>query len=99
MAHLFSEVISALFGGALFVNACLFIPQIIRLYQKKNSEDVSLLTFLGFNIINLLAFLYGITIVNWILIAGYGLSLLMNSLVTLLIILYRKSPAASVKAH
>ncbi len=88
---LIDEIISVLFGAALFINACLFIPQIIRLYQKKNSEDISLLTFLGFNLINLLALIYGITKLDWVLIIGYGLSFTTNTLTTLLIVLYRPS--------
>ncbi len=89
---MFDEIISVLFGAALFVNSCLFIPQIIRLYQKKNSEDISLLTFLGFNLINLLALIYGITKMDWVMIIGYGLSFTTNTITTLLILLYRVRP-------
>jgi MtN3 and saliva related transmembrane protein len=83
------DAVELFFAMGLFINACLFIPQIMRMWRHKNSEDVSLLTFLGFNIINLFAVLHSIIKVDWILISGYTVSFITNTLVTLLILRYR----------
>ena len=45
--------IESLFGMGLFVNAALFIPQAIKLFREKDSKELSLITFLGFNAIQL----------------------------------------------
>lgn len=89
MIYLINESITALYGVGLIVNACVYVPQITRLYQTKHSEDVSLITFTSFNVINLVAVLYGIVLHNWLFILGNGLSLLTNTVVTLQIIQYR----------
>ncbi len=83
------SIIEILFAAGLFTNAILFIPQIIRLVQKKHSDDISLITFLGFNIINLLTVLHGFLHKDYILLFGSFAAFLTNSVVTFLIIWYR----------
>ena len=77
------------FSCGLFINALLFIPQIIRLWSRKDSKEVSLLTFGGFNIIQLTALLHGVIHSDYILTIGYALSILTCGAVTFLIIYYR----------
>lgn len=91
------STIEILFAAGLFTNAVLFIPQIIRLIQKKHSDDVSLITFFGFNIINLLTVLHGFIHKDYILLFGSACSFLTNTVVTILIIWYRlgKKPSYS----
>jgi MtN3 and saliva related transmembrane protein len=84
-----NELINIIFGIALFANGLLFIPQIIRLYKTKHAGDTSLVTFAGFNILNLFAVLHGIVVSDKILIIGYGLSVVTNTLVTIMIIKYK----------
>jgi len=84
-----ADFINIVFGVGLFINALLFIPQIINLLRKKHADDVSLLTFAGFNVINIFVILHGVIVNDQLLILGYFLSCVTNSLVTYLIIWYR----------
>lgn len=77
------------FGAALFFNAVLFLPQIIRLFKIKNGEGLSLLTFSGFCLIQVFVILHGFVVRDYLLIGGYTLSLVMCGTVTFLIVFYR----------
>ncbi len=85
----FTMVINLLFGFGLFINALLFIPQAIRLYQLKDSKDLSLLTFIGFCLTQISAIIYGFLHKDYILAYGYIFAFLMCSTVTFFIIYYR----------
>lgn len=78
-----------LFAIGLFINAALFIPQFTLLLKKKHAEDVSVITFLGFCLIQFFTVIHGIYAKDWILVIGYILSLLTCGSVTALIIIYR----------
>lgn len=91
--------IEVFFSIGMFVNAVLFIPQAIRLYQKKNSEDVSLITFAGFNAINFFTVLHGVLRHDLLLMIGYTLSFSTNSAVTILTIWYRIQQRKERLAH
>jgi len=78
-----------LYGSALFVNAALFIPQAWKIYTKKTAEEASLITFGGFNIIQILGFINGIYNQDYALIYGQAISVVACGLVTLQIIIYR----------
>ncbi|MBN1684435.1 MAG: hypothetical protein JW855_03240 [Gammaproteobacteria bacterium] len=75
--------ISLLFG------ALLFLPQIIRLARTKNSEGVSLITFLGFTLIQLLVIIHGFYYQDSLLILGTFLRFLSCAILIYLILLYR----------
>jgi len=81
--------IETFFGLALFVNAVLFIPQAIKLFQKKDSKELSLITFMGFNVIQFFTILHGILFKDYLLIIGVALSFITCGLVTILIFYYR----------
>jgi uncharacterized protein with PQ loop repeat len=87
--NLLEPAIDFLFGFGLFINALLFIPQIIRLYRIKNSKDLSKITFIGFCFMQLSAILYGYLHHDWVITIGYGLSLITCGWTTILIIRYR----------
>ncbi len=53
------EIVEFGFSCTMIANAMLFIPQMIRLYQTKDSSNLSLLMFVGFNVIQLFAILHG----------------------------------------
>ncbi len=82
-------LVEAMFGVALVANAVLFIPQIIRLYQKKDSSQVSLLSFAGFNVIQFFTILHGIIHQDYWLVIGFVLSFASCGIVTGMIIYYR----------
>jgi len=83
-------IIEIIFSLGLFINAMLFIPQIIKLYQTKNAGGFSLITFAGFNLIQLFTALHGILHHDILLAVGNLLSLATCGLVTGLIIFYKK---------
>lgn len=84
-------LIEILFGLGLFFNAVLFIPQAIILYKKKDSKELSLITFTGFNFIQLFSVLHGYLVKDYILMFGFLFSLITGGIVTIMIILYRKN--------
>lgn len=85
----FKDIIEICFSSALFVNALLFIPQAIRLWKTKSPEGVSLLTFGGFTLIQLLAVLHGYLKQDYILLIGFGLSFITCGVITSLLIFYK----------
>jgi MtN3 and saliva related transmembrane protein len=94
MWKIIADFIDVVFGVGLFINALLFIPQIINLLRQKHANDISLITFAGFNILNIFTVLHGITIHDSWLIIGYMFSVITNTIVTILIIWYRYFRAA-----
>ena len=85
-----SIVIESIFELSLFVNALLFVPQAFKLFQKKDSSELSLITFIGFNIVQLFAVLNGIIHNDYISIVGWTLSFTTCGSITFLILFYRK---------
>lgn len=88
------------FSISLLVNAALFIPQIISLIKTESAKDISLITFAGFNIIQLFTLMHGLYIGDYLLAAGYLLSIITCGSVSILICYYRyikkeNSPSAS----
>jgi MtN3 and saliva related transmembrane protein len=81
--------IEMVFGLGLFINAALFIPQIIKLYKTKNAQGLSLVTFAGFNFIQLFTILHGYLHKDLLLIIGYVISFIACGVVTTMIILYK----------
>lgn len=83
------NVIQYGFSLSLIVNAALFIPQIISLIKTKSADSISLITFAGFNIIQLFTMLHGLYVDDYLLAGGYLLSILTCGTVSLLIVYYR----------
>ena len=75
-----------LYGAALFFNAALFIPQALKMRKEKSAKYASLLTFGGFNIIQLLGLINGLYNVDYGLIFGQLVSFFACGLVTIQII-------------
>ena len=87
-ARYFSDLI---FGFAMFLNAVLFIPQFITLRKTKDSRNLSLITFAGFNFIQMATILHGYLYKDYMLMYGYIVTLFIGGGVTLLIWMYRKN--------
>ena len=85
-------IIEIVFSSGLFINAMLFIPQIIQLYKTKNATGFSLTTFAGFNLIQLFTVLHGILHHDILLSVGMFLSFITCGIVTGLIIFYKSRP-------
>lgn len=83
------EIVAYLFGLGLLGNAALFVPQAIAVWRKKSDEGVSLITFGGFSILQVVGIVHGVYQHDWSLTVGMAASLLTCGTVTLLTIFYR----------
>ncbi|MFB2920726.1 MULTISPECIES: SemiSWEET family sugar transporter [Aerosakkonema] len=83
------EIVTFFFGLGFVFNASLFIPQALKITKNKSAKNVSLITFMGFNFIQLNGVLYGYYQNDWILMYGNLISLLSCGTVTCLAIVYR----------
>lgn len=83
-------IIEFIFSAALFINAVLFIPQVIKIYKEKAAKDVSMPTFLGFLLIQFAIVLHGLITKDYLLVIGYLLSMVTCGSVVVLIFFYRK---------
>jgi MtN3 and saliva related transmembrane protein len=84
-----ANFIEIVFSFSLVANAALFIPQAVKIYKRKSAYGVSLITFAGFNFIQLATVFHAYLAQDWILFWGYIISLIAGSTVTALIIKYR----------
>ena len=80
-----------MFSLSWLANAALFIPQIILLLRKRHSDDVSLVSFIGFCCVQFFTVVHGYYINDQMLMLGVGLSLLTCGTTTILIAYYRLS--------
>jgi len=72
----------------MIVNALLFIPQAIKLYKVKTTKEISFLTFLGFNIIQMFTAIHAYLVHDYLLLIGSILALITCGMVTFLAIKY-----------
>ncbi len=84
-----NNLIELSFSAGLFVNAALFIPQGLRIIGKKEASSVSLITFVGFWIIQLTTLSHGFLKKDYLLAYGTLISMLTCGYVIWLIIYYR----------
>lgn len=83
------EIVTFFFGLGFVFNASLFIPQAIRILKTQSAKNISLITFAGFNFIQLNGVFYGSYQKDWILMYGNLISFVACGTVTLLAIYYR----------
>ena len=83
------EIVAVIFGLGLVCNALLFVPQVIAVWRKKTDEGVSLITFGGFTVLQVIGVVHGVYQQDWSLILGMTSSLLSCGTVTLLTAFYR----------
>jgi MtN3 and saliva related transmembrane protein len=83
------ELVAVIFGLGLVCNALLFVPQIVALWRKKTDEGVSLITFGGFSVLQVVGIVHGCFQHDLSLILGMTASLLTCGSVTALTVFYR----------
>lgn len=83
------EIVALLFGLGLGGNALLFVPQIVSVWRKKSDVGVSLLTFGGFSILQIVGIVHGLYQHDMSLTLGMAASLLTCGTLTLLTIIFR----------
>jgi MtN3 and saliva related transmembrane protein len=83
------EIVAVIFGLGLLGNALLFVPQIVAVWRKKSDEGISLITFGGFSILQVVGIVHGLYQHDLSLILGMAASLATCGSVTSLTIFYR----------
>jgi MtN3 and saliva related transmembrane protein len=83
------QIVAVVFGLGLLGNALLFVPQAIAVWRKKTDEGVSLITFGGFSVLQVIGIVHGIYQRDPSLTLGMAASLLTCGTVTVLTIAYR----------
>lgn len=83
------KLLEAAFFLALVANALLFVPQAWKLYKLKTSKELSLATFFGFNIIQVLTAIHAYLGNDILLLIGSVLAFISCGAVTYLSLLYR----------
>jgi MtN3 and saliva related transmembrane protein len=83
------EIVAVIFGLGLLCNALLFVPQVIAVWRKKSDEGISLITFGGFSILQVIGIIHGLYQHDPSLILGMAASLLTCGSVTALTLFYR----------
>ena len=78
------EIVAAVFGFGMLINACLFVPQALRLWRTKSAEGVSVLSFAGFSTLQLVGVVHGYLQHDHALMAGMLVSLMTCGTVTVL---------------
>lgn len=88
-ALVLKDFIEFFFSIGLVVNTFLYVPQIFRLTNTKHANDISLITFAGFNLTSFFTCLHALLTGDKWLMIGYAFTCAANTLVTALIIKYR----------
>ena len=83
------QIVAVVFGFALLGNAALFVLQALAIWRKKSDEGISLITFGGFNLLQVIAIVHGFYQRDLALIVGMIASLITCGAVTVLTIMYR----------
>jgi MtN3 and saliva related transmembrane protein len=83
------EIVAVIFGLGLVCNALLFVPQVLAVWRKKTDEGISLVTFGGFSVLQVVGIVHGCFQRDFSLILGMAASLLSCGTVTLLTVFYR----------
>lgn len=83
------EIVAVIFGLGLGCNAALFVPQVLAVWRKKTDEGVSLITFGGFSVLQVVGVVHGAYQHDLSLILGMAASLLTCGSVTALTLFYR----------
>jgi len=91
------EIVAVVFGLALLGNAALFVPQAIALWRKKSDDGVSLVTFGGFCVLQVIGVIHGLYQHDHSLVVGLGVSFLTCGTVTLLAVVYRMRRLRALK--
>lgn len=89
------NIIAWLFGASMVANALLFVPQALAIWRKRSAEGVSVLTFAGFNAMQLVAVLHGYFQGDWYLGVGMLVSFITCGSVTVLAMIYGGGKQAS----
>jgi MtN3 and saliva related transmembrane protein len=91
------SLVAYIFGFGMLINAALFVPQAVRIWRTKTAAGVSVMSFAGFNALQLIGALHGYLQGDHALMMGMAASVLTCGSVTLLAARY-KNTAGPVKS-
>lgn len=91
------QFVAVVFGLGLVCNALLFVPQVLAVWRKKTDEGISLITFGGFSVLQIIGIIHGLYEHDLSLILGMSASLLTCGSVTALTVFYRLRRVRSTK--
>ena len=91
-----ASVVSVVFGAGLFLNAALFVPQALAIWRKKTADGVSILTFAGFSVMQLVGALHGYLAGDPALLIGMAASFVTCTSVTVLALIYSRREGRSL---
>lgn len=83
------QIVAILFGLGLFGNALLFVPQALAVWRAKSDKGISLITFGGFCVLQIVGIVHGLYQHDLALTLGLGASFLTCGTLTGLTVLYR----------
>jgi MtN3 and saliva related transmembrane protein len=83
------EIVAVIFGLGLVCNALLFVPQVLAVWRRRTDEGISLITFGGFSVLQVIGIVHGLYQHDLSLILGMSASLLSCGSVTALTVFYR----------
>ncbi len=83
------QIVAFVFGLALIGNALLFVPQALAVWRKRSDEGISLVTFGGFCLLQVIGVIHGLFEHDNSLVIGLGASFLTCGAVTFFTIFFR----------
>jgi MtN3 and saliva related transmembrane protein len=83
------EIVAVIFGLGLGGNALLFVPQLVAVWRKKSDEGISLITFGGFSVLQIVGIVHGLYQHDLSLTLGMIASFMTCGSLTALTIFYR----------
>lgn len=92
------EFVAVVFGLGLLGNAALFVPQVIAVWRKKSDEGISLITFGGFSLLQVIGIVHGLYQHDASLTVGMAASLVTCGSVTGLTLHFRMRRIRSSQA-
>lgn len=88
-----------IFYLAILINAAIFIPQIMQLLKNKDARNVSVTTFFGFLLLQLIIVFHGISIGDVVIITGYLLSTIACAIVVVLTLFYKLKRSRALRLN
>lgn len=83
------QIVAVIFGLGLLGNALLFVPQALAVWRKKTDEGISLITFAGFCLLQIIGVIHGLYQHDMSLVLGMAASFITCGTATGLTMYYR----------
>ena len=90
----FDQALSALVSPVAAATGAAYVPQATRIWHRKSSDDVSLVTYLLFLGGQTVYFVYGIRFRQWPIVIGMAANMAGNLAVIFIALRFRSRPGA-----